>query len=143
MAEFQGGALRLGAVMSGDQGAEAGTVDEGDVVHVEDDFLFAFGDQTLHFFAQCVAFFTEHDAAIQGYDGDAVHFAIRKFQCHFVSSSSEKGSGAWTPSATKLINNSLRRTCNNRKRYKSTCSGAIRAAANRQGNSTKRVRRAR
>src|SRR6202043_4274372 len=44
---------------------------------------FAFGHQSLYPFAQCVAFLAEHDAAIQGYDGDAVHFAIRKFQCHF------------------------------------------------------------
>src|ERR1700737_3967896 len=70
-------------MMRGHQGTEAGAVDERDIGHVQHDFLFAFRHQSLHPFAQCVAFLTEHDTAIQGYDRDAVHFAIRKFQCHF------------------------------------------------------------
>ena len=64
MAEAQGSALRLGAVVRGDQSAETGAVDEGDIVHVQDDFLFAFGDQCLDFFTKRVALFAQHDAAV-------------------------------------------------------------------------------
>lgn len=43
----------------------------------------------------------------------------------------------------KLINNSPRRTCNNRIRHKSACSGGIRVAGSRRDNSAMRVRRER
>src|SRR5277367_6935596 len=56
MAEAESCALRLGAVVRGDQGAETGAVDEGDVVHVEDNVLFPVSDQRLDLLAQRVAF---------------------------------------------------------------------------------------
>src|SRR2546429_9552862 len=40
VAEAQRGALRLHAVMRGNQRTQSGAVDEGDVVHIEDNFLF-------------------------------------------------------------------------------------------------------
>src|SRR5260370_20843230 len=54
--ETQGGALRLHAVMRGSERAESSAVDKGDVVHIEDNFLFSFGDQALYLLAQGVAF---------------------------------------------------------------------------------------
>lgn len=93
MAKAQSRALGLGAVMRGHQGAQAGAVDEGDVVHVEDNLFLAFGDQGFNFFAQRVAFFAEHDTAVHSHHCDAVHFAIRHLQCHVVSSSSAARSG--------------------------------------------------
>src|SRR5436853_7737766 len=49
VAEAQRGALRLHAVMRGNQRAQTGAVDEGDVVHTEDNFLFPLADQAFTF----------------------------------------------------------------------------------------------
>src|SRR6267143_1709601 len=84
VAEAQRGTLRLYAVMRGDERAEPGAVDKGDVVHVQDDLPFAFGDQAFYFFAQRVAFLTEHNAAVQRHHGDAIHFSIRHLQSHVI-----------------------------------------------------------
>src|SRR4029077_3427112 len=82
MAEAERRALTLRAVMRGYQRAETRAVDEGDVVHVEDDFLFTFGEQAFYFFAQGVALFSQNNAAVQRHHGHAIHFAIRHLQCH-------------------------------------------------------------
>src|SRR5260370_29671536 len=49
VAEPQGSALRLHAVMRGDESAKAGAVNKSNVVHIEDDFLFSFGEQAFYF----------------------------------------------------------------------------------------------
>src|SRR6266513_5192979 len=49
VAEAQSGALRLHAVMRGNQRTQTGAVDEGDVVDIEDNFLFPPGDQAFYF----------------------------------------------------------------------------------------------
>ena len=82
VAEAERGALTFGAVMRGDEGAETRAVDKGDVVHVEDDFLFALGEESLYFFTQRVALFSQNDAAVQCHHGHAIHFAVRHLQCH-------------------------------------------------------------
>ena len=82
VAEAQGSALGLDAVMSGDERSQPGAVDERDVVHVEDNFLFTFGHQSFYFFAQGVAFLAEHNAPVQCHNGHAIHFAIRHLQSH-------------------------------------------------------------
>src|SRR5467141_2370837 len=93
VAETQRSALRLDAVMSGNEGAQPGAVDESDVVHVEDNFLFSFGDQALDLFTQGVAFLAEYDTAVQRQHRHAIHFAVSHLQSHVISSSSESGSG--------------------------------------------------
>ncbi len=82
--QFQCGALRLRAVMRGDQRAQARAVDERDVRHVQHDFRFSFSDQALHFFAQRVALFAEYDAAVQRHHGHAIHFPVCHLQSHCV-----------------------------------------------------------
>jgi hypothetical protein len=82
VAETQGGALHFHAVMGGDERAQPGAVDKGDIVHIEDNFLFTIGDQAFYFFAQGIAFFAEHDAAVQRHHGHAVHFAVGHLQSH-------------------------------------------------------------
>src|SRR5882672_5951335 len=77
VAEAEGSALGLDTVMGGDERTEPGAVNKSDVVHVEDNFLFSFGHQAFYFFAQGVAFLTEHNAAVQCHHGYAIHFAIR------------------------------------------------------------------
>src|SRR5258707_20187 len=47
--ELERCALGFRAHMRGDQDAQPCAVDISDVVHVQDDFLFSFGDQTLQF----------------------------------------------------------------------------------------------
>src|SRR2546427_677132 len=84
VAEAQGGALCLHAVMGGDERTEPGTVDKSDVVHVEDNFLFSFCHQAFYFFAQAVAFLAEHNAAVQCHHGHAIHFAIGHLQSHVI-----------------------------------------------------------
>src|SRR5437764_10062659 len=54
MAEPQRGALRLHGVMRGDQRAEAGAVNEGYVVHIEDNFLFSSAKKLFYFFPQAL-----------------------------------------------------------------------------------------
>jgi hypothetical protein len=51
------------------------------------------GQKRLHFFAQRVAFFAQHDSPVERNHRHAVHFALTHFQCHVISSSSESGSG--------------------------------------------------
>src|SRR5437899_1073965 len=51
MAEAERSTLRLHAVMRGDERAQAGAVNECNVVHVQDNFLLSSGDQAFYFFA--------------------------------------------------------------------------------------------
>src|SRR5258708_1343897 len=88
VAELEPGALGLGAVMRGHQRPEPGAVNEGHVVHVQHDFLFAGGNQAFHFFAKRVALFSQHDAPIQRHHCHAIHFPVRHLECHVVLSSS-------------------------------------------------------
>src|SRR6266550_1475206 len=83
-AEAQRSALRLHAVMSGNEGAQPSAVDECDVVHVEDNFLFSFGDQAFYLFAQGIAFLAENDSAVQRHHGHAIHFAVCHLQSHVI-----------------------------------------------------------
>ena len=64
----------------------------GAIVHVEDDFLFAFGDQTLHF-SRSALLSSRARWYIQGYDGDAVHFAVVNFNATLFPPRQEKASG--------------------------------------------------
>src|SRR5712691_1741844 len=51
MAEAERSTLRLHAVMRGDERAQAGAVNECNVVHVQDNLLLSSGDQAFYFFA--------------------------------------------------------------------------------------------
>src|SRR5215831_176378 len=82
MAKPQPRTLRFGAVMSSYERAQPGAVNERHVVHVEDNFLFSRSDEAFYLFAQRVAFFTQHDAAVQRHHGDAIHFSIGHLQSH-------------------------------------------------------------
>jgi len=84
VAEPQRSALRLHAVMRGDESAEAGAVNKSHVVHIEDNFLFSFSDQAFYFFAQGVAFLAEDNAPVQCHHGHAIHFAVCHLQGHVI-----------------------------------------------------------
>src|SRR5207253_7678022 len=164
MAEPQRGALRLHGVMRGDQRAEAGAVNEGYVVHIQDNFLFSFGEQAFYFLAQGIAFLAEHNAAVQRDHSHAVHFAVRHLQSHVSSSSSENGSGGNPRRSRKVYqkrmfpgalhrksktgqrsnhqapNNSPRRTCNSRIPNRSTYSAETPTAASKRDSTAKDLR---
>src|SRR5437588_1089040 len=60
VAEAKRGTLCLHTVMRGNEGAESSAVNKSNVVHIEDNFLFSFGNQAFYFLAQGVAFLAEH-----------------------------------------------------------------------------------
>ena len=121
------------------QRAQARAVDERDVVHVQHDFLFAFGDQALHFFAQRVALFAQHDAPVKRNHRHAVHFPLVIFKATFFPPHRKAVPAATRAGTTKLINNSPRTTCNNRRLGKPICNAAIPAAASTPDNSAKHL----
>jgi hypothetical protein len=79
IAEAYGGAGIFGAEMSGDQSTKARTVDIIDFGHVQNDLLLTTGDEALEFLAEGSTLFAQNDAAIQGHQGDAIHFAAGDF----------------------------------------------------------------
>jgi hypothetical protein len=60
---------------AGDEFADAGGVDVVDVGEVEDDFLFAFGDELADGVAEFSCFVAERDASVDVKDGDVADFA--------------------------------------------------------------------
>ena len=128
------------AVMRGDQRAQARAVDERDVVHVQDNFLFALGDQAFSLFraARCslrqercgrpAPPRTRHPLPGSSSSMPRVFLLI-----------SEAVPAATRAGTTQLINNSPRRTCNIRRPGKSTCNAATPAAASTPDNSAKHL----
>src|ERR1022692_2566801 len=75
-------AARTGTVMHGNERAETGAVNHGDVAQIQEDFRAALGKQGLDFFAERTGFFPKHEAPVERDNDHAVHFPIGHFQCH-------------------------------------------------------------
>jgi hypothetical protein len=61
--------------VAADQFADAGGVDVIDIGKIEDDFLFAFGDELVDGIAELSGFVAEGDASVNVDDGDVADFA--------------------------------------------------------------------
>src|SRR5579859_3726884 len=88
--------------MGGDQNAQSSAVDVFDVVHIQDNFLLTFGDQTLQFDTQSLTFLAEHDAPVEGHYRGAIHFAVGHLQCHVGCSCTHQAGSNPTPSDARL-----------------------------------------
>ncbi len=81
-AQAQGRTAGLGAVMNTDQCAQAGTIDELHLFHIENQFLFVFGQQVFHFVAEAGRCLAQHDVAVQSHYGNAADVAARDLKGH-------------------------------------------------------------
>ena len=78
--EFAAGVAHGGE--AADELPDAGAVDVVDVGEVEDDFLFAFGDEIADGVAEVADFFAEDDASVDVEDGNVSNFAGIDLQGH-------------------------------------------------------------